>query len=385
MLFELILTSLVVGAPEETLPATPTLTPIPESSSTIVPAPASVSPATQTPAATPTTPSSPSTQVAPIAPVTTDTPVTPLPPAPARIAGTTTEQAVLAKVPVNWYQGTSNLFDYCVEVKFAHPICPPINRMDFSEVDFNSEFFTPPTGPLNPQTLFQATVLYEVGRAPEYWLVGLGLDKKRPVGIDARLWAEAQYLWARLLYDRRQYPKALELYDQLVDEFKGKALFHQQRGWAQYQARKFDRSLGSIVSSESPLIFQVPFFDKFFLRSLIEKENCLYQQAMQTLQNGRKFFASNIPDAKKHPWVILCERKNLGAVCSRLENWYRARYSEKVKASLSDLDLLEIELRDRLTQGQKVKSEAKIVWPFVGENWKDELGYYSVPIKSSCL
>jgi len=295
------------------------------------------------------------------------------------------EQAVIARVPADWFKGTTHLFDYCVEVKFAHPICPTINRMDFSEVDFNSEFFIPPAGPLSPQTLFQATVLYEVGRAPEFWLVGLGLDKKRPVGIEPRLWAEAQYLWARLLYDRRQYPKALELYDQLVDEFKGKASFHQQRAWAQYQARKFDRSLGSIVSSESPLIFQVPFFDKFFLRSLIEKENCLYHQAMQSLQNGRKFFSTSALDAKKHPWVILCERKNLGAVCSRLENWYKARYGEKVKASLSDLDLLEIELRDRLTQGQKEKSEAKIVWPFIGENWKDELGYYSVPITSSCL
>jgi hypothetical protein len=269
-------------------------------------------------------------------------------------------------------------------VKFAHPICPPINRLNFSEVDFSSEFFTPPAGPLNPQTLFQATVLYEVGRAPEYWLVGLGLDKKMPKGIDPRLWAEAQLLWARLLYDRGQYSKSVELFDRLVDEFKGRALFHQQRAWAQFHHRKFDRALGGIVSAESPLIFEVPFFDKFFLRALIEKENCLYQQSLQSITNGRKFFNTKAPDPRKHPWVILCQRENLGAVCGRLEEWYRSRYAEKLKSSLSDLDLLEIELRDRLTPGQKEKSEAQIVWPFVGENWKDELGHYSVPVKSEC-
>ncbi len=256
--------------------------------------------------------------------------------------------------------------------------------MDFSEIDFNSDFFAAPIGALSPQTLFQATVLYEVGRAPEYWLVGLGLDKKKPEGIDARLWAEAQLLWARLLYDRRQYAKSLELYDKLVDEFKGRALFHQQRAWAQYHNRKFDRALGSIVSSESPLIFSTAFFDKYFLRALIEKENCLYQQSLKTIMNGREFFTKTAPDPKKHPWVILCERRNLGAVCSRLEGWYRARYAEKSKSALSDLDLLEIEIRDRLTEGQKQKSESMIVWPYVGENWKDELGYYSVPIKSAC-
>lgn len=299
-------------------------------------------------------------------------------------SGASSEKSVIDRVPADWFQSTTKLFEYCVDVKFGHPICPQINRLNFSDVDFNSEFFTPPTGPLNPRTLFQATVLYEVGRAPEYWLVGLGLDKARPAGIDARLWAEAQLLWARLLYDRRQYPKALEIYDKLVDEFKGRALFHQQRAWAQYHNRKFDRSLGSIVSSESPLIYPVPFFDKFFLRALIEKENCLYGESLKTIENGRKSFAASAPDAKKHPWVVLCERKNLGAVCSRLQNWYAERYREKVKSALSDLDLLEIELRDRLTPGQKEQSKAAIVWPFVGENWKDELGYYSVPIKSAC-
>jgi hypothetical protein len=294
------------------------------------------------------------------------------------------ERAVIDRAPSDWFKGTSKLFEYCVDVKFAHPICPSINRLSFADVDFSSEFFTPPTGPLNPQTLFQATVLYEVGRAPEYWLVGLGLDKKRPRGIDARLWAEAQLLWARLLYDRAQYSKALELFDQLVDEFKGRALFHQQRAWAQYQTRKFDKSLGSIVSAESPLIFSVPFFDKFFLRALIEKENCLFQQSMQTIMNGRTFFSSSMPDPKKHPWVILCERKNLGAVCGRLAEWYKMRYTERQRQALSDLDLLEIELRDRLTQGQREKSESQIVWPFIGENWKDELGHYAVPVKSAC-
>lgn len=300
------------------------------------------------------------------------------------IAAASPESGIISKVPNDWYTSTTKLFDYCVEVKFEHPICPQITRGNFTAVDFNSEFFKPPVGDLTPKTLFQATVLYQVNRPPNYWFVGLKLDEEKPETIPARLWAEAQWLWSRILFDQRKYDESLKFFDKLVDEFKGRALFHQQRAWAQFFTGQFDKALGSVVSAESPLIYPVPFFEKFFLRALIEKENCHYRSAVDTITAGRASLKYSQSDSDKHPWVVLCNERNLGATCSRLRSWYGRVYQSKVEGSLKDLDLLEIELRDRLTEGQEKKSSSSIVWPFVGENWKDELGYYSVPIERRC-
>lgn len=305
---------------------------------------------------------------------------------------TAPEEAILNKVPKDWYMSTTNLFEYCVNVRFQHPICPKVSRGDFAEFDFQSSFFKPPVGGLDPETLFQASVLYQVNRPPAYWFIGLKLDEKNPKSLTkalpprerSRLLAEARLLWAQILFDRRQYDEALRFFDMVVDEFKGRALFHQQRAWAQFFNKKFDKALGSIVSAESPSIYSIPFFDKWFLRALIEKENCLYSDAVSTIQAGRKHLKSKMPDPNKHPWVKLCNERKLGTTCTRLRNWHRKVYEAKTRSALEDLDLLEIELRDRLTPGQKKKSTSSIVWPYVGEGWSDEIGYYSVPISSAC-
>lgn len=294
------------------------------------------------------------------------------------------EKAILDKVPEDWYRSTTRLFEYCVDVQFQHPVCPQINKASFSDVDFQSEFFKAPVDQLNYRTLFQAFVLYEVGRPPVYWFVGLELSKDAPEGVSSRLYAEARWLWARILFDQGKYEESLKFFNLVVDEMKGRALFHQQRAWAQFFNSKFDRALGSIVSAESPLIYSVPYFEKFFLRALIEKEKCRYGDAIRTITSGRAALRYSKADPSQHPWVVLCERRKLGTTCSRLHSWYQRVYNQKVKKGLNDLDLLEIELRDRLTPGQKEKSSSPVRWPFIGENWRDELGYHSVPIESKC-
>lgn len=297
---------------------------------------------------------------------------------------TSSEKKAIAEVPQDWYLSTTKLFEYCVDTQFTHPSCPQINQANFSDFKYSEDFFAAPIGPLSYQTLFQASVLYKVGRAPTYWLVGLKLDGKMPEGLDPKLWAEALYLYAQVLFDRKDYRKSLSFFDKIVDDFKGRARFHQQRAWAQYFNKKFDVALGSIMSASSPIIYPAPFFDRYFLRALIEKENCLYDKAIETIKAGRTELKSTEPDASKHPWVILCDRQELGTTCSRLRSWYHRSYSKQITSALEDLDLLEIELRDRLTPGQLAKSKSTIMWPFVGENWQDELGFYSIPIESKC-
>ncbi len=294
-------------------------------------------------------------------------------------------QAIIERVPQDWYTSTTRLFEYCVDVKFNHPICPHIDEKSASDVNFESEFYASPIGPLTPQTLFQATLLYQMGRPADYWMITLGLEKKRPANTDPRLWAEAQWLWAKILFDQRKYKESVAMFDQLVDHFKGKALFHQQRAWAQFFTGQYDRALGGILSAESPLIYKIPFFEKYFLRALVEKETCRRADALNTIAVGRANLTYAKSTAETHPWSVLCTRRSMGATCTKMKNWFEAAFRSKIKKSLEDLDLLEIELRDENMGRQAKAAKGDIVWPSVGgEWWGDELGYYSVPIKSKC-
>jgi hypothetical protein len=293
-------------------------------------------------------------------------------------------QGIIERVPKDWYTSTTRLFEYCEDVKFQHPICPRIEEIA-GAVNFENEFYASPIGPLNPQTLFQATVLYQMGRPADYWMVTLGLDKPRPKTVDPRLWAEGQWLWAKILFDQRKYKEALAIFDQLVDHFKGKALFHQQRAWTQFFNGQYDKALGSILSAESPLIYKIPFFEKYFIRALIEKETCRRAEALNTIAVGRANLTYAKSTAESHPWTTLCLRRSMGRTCDQLKAWFEAAFRKQIKRALDDLDLLEIELRDENFGKQAKAALADIVWPTVGgEWWADELGYYSVPIKSKC-
>ncbi|MDB5037593.1 MAG: hypothetical protein JWQ35_1121 [Bacteriovoracaceae bacterium] len=291
---------------------------------------------------------------------------------------------LIERVPVDWYSSTTRLFEYCVDVNFQHPICPNI-QSEAGPIDYQNEFYTAPTGPLTSHSLFQATLLYQMGRPPDFWMATLNLDKPRPATIDPRLWAEAQALWAKTLFDKQKYKESIALFDQIVDDFKGKALFHQQRAWAQFFNGQYDRALGSIISAESPLIYKVPFFEKYFLRALIEKETCRRSEALNTLAVGRANLSYAKSPAENHPWTLLCEKRSLGSTCEKLKSWFDASFKRQIKKALEDLDLLEIELRDETANTQAKPGKSEIIWPSVsGENWQDELGHYSVPIKTKC-
>lgn len=327
------------------------------------------------------------------------------------LTGLTPEQEVLSKVPSDWYRSTTNLFNYCVSVKFSHPLCPQLDkesrltesttmpaplgpsssegrlreiRPDLDMIDYESQFFVPPIGGVDPKTVFQAVTLYEVGRPPMTWLVGLNLDQPAPRHIEDRLWAELQWLWAKILFDQRKFEQSAAVFDRIVEEFKGRAVFHQQRAWAQFFSGKLDLALGGILAAESSLIHPVPYFEKFFLRALIERETCRWKEALNTVAKGRASLTYAKPKVDSHPWVILCERNALGETCNRLRGFLVQKFEREIKRALDDLDLLEIELRDRGATSVGERSTSEIIWPFLGEVWRDELGYYSVPVGSKC-
>lgn len=293
-------------------------------------------------------------------------------------------QSIVDRVPDDWYSSTTRLFEYCIDVKFQHPICPPIYE-DSKVQEFTDSFFSTPIGGLTSKSLFQATVLYQIKRPADFWMVSLKLDGAAPLLMDKRLWAEAQWLWAKILFDQQKYKESLKIFDQLVPQMRGRAIFHQQRAWAQFFNGQYDKALGSIVSAESPLLYKVPFFEKFFLRALIEKETCHRASAINTIAVGRSHLSSAQSPSASHPWTVLCERRSLGDTCSRLRSYYDVQFRSQIKRGLEDLDLLEVELRDENLRTQADAATSKIVWPTIGgENWEDELGYIVVPIKSKC-
>lgn len=291
------------------------------------------------------------------------------------------------KVPADWFRSTTNQFEFCLQSKFEHPLCPPIYQPNGIDERNHPDFqIKAPSGNLNADNLFRAVSLYQIKRPPVKWLEDLRLNERKPVGVDAKLWNEAQYLYGKVLFDLKRFKEAEALFDQVVELAKGRGLYHQERAWVLFFNGKWDRSLGSMVSAESPLIHPVPFFEKYFLRALIQRDTCFWNQAFDTIAKGRKLLkAVKISDeVEHHPWVILCDRNQLGQTCRSLREFYISYYEAKVRRSLSDLDLLEIEMRDRGQLKQTEPSTSDIVWPYIGENWRDELGYYSVPVKSKC-
>jgi hypothetical protein len=61
---------------------------------------------------------------------------------------------------------------------------------------------------------------------------------------------------------------------------------------------------------------------------------------------------------------------------------------EILKALRGELDI-EIQTESELTgpavQEAKIESDAEhVIWPFEGEFWRDELGYYRQPVTSRC-
>jgi hypothetical protein len=295
------------------------------------------------------------------------------------------ESTSASKLAQVWYLSFGDTMNYCVATGFRSAICPNLSTGAPGE-----ERFTPqlPSGPLNALTLLQASESYHSGQSPKDWLLGLKIqDRKIKLRLkDSQeiLMANAKWLLAEILYDERQFEAASKLYTEVLPFFRGRAKFHQERAWAQYFLGKFSLAVGSMMSAESPLVYKMPYFDKYFLKALIERDTCQYDKALATLAAGRRdLSATNLP-VTQIPWVKSCNDKKLGSLCDRLTTWAQAQLKKSLDQSKIDLDFIELELAEK---GFKfdAKTEVKsVVWPYVGEKWADELGNYSVEVPQQC-
>jgi len=280
----------------------------------------------------------------------------------------------------DWYRSLDDHWNFCVGVNFENPMCPQITSV--------YEVYSEPEGELTSKSLMLAATALRLQRPALSWLQAQGLDGEKPKNIDPLLWDNARWIYAQTLYDQKKYKEASHIFDTLVDTFKSRAIFHQQRAWAQFFAGQYDRALGSIVSAESPLIDKVPFPKKHLLRALIERENCQYEKAFRTITEGRLELERAFLTGEESVWVKLCDKKKAHSFCGRLKSWFQKTYEDERKSTQIDLDYLETEMNQKGLKDHaevaKVK-KAPVVWPFVGEAWADELGYYTVEVRSACI
>lgn len=280
-----------------------------------------------------------------------------------------------------WYLSFTNTFEYCVSTQFKSVLCPSITIEDRLLTQI-------PKGELNPTTLLQAKESYRAQKSPKEWLDALHLEKIK-LGNDIQnsrdlLVASAKWLLAEILFDERQFEAADKIYEEILPYFRGKAKFHQERAWVKYFRGQFQYALGSIMSAGSPLVYPIPFIDKYFLTALIERDSCQYTKALATLAEGRAQLELSLKAADRSPWVKACQNLKLGATCDRLAEWARQNIQKEIDQAKIDLNFIELELADKGFRVDSRPAVAAVVWPYVGEKWGDELGHYRVEVPEKC-
>jgi len=277
----------------------------------------------------------------------------------------------------DWYSRMEYQLELCREIQFSSSICPEISPREAS--------FPPPSGGLTPYSFFLAKTAYASGEAPRSWLHSLNLEKS---SLRSALEREAYWLLAQVEFDEGNYIESSRAYDRLLPYFRGRSVFHQQRAWLQYRMGQGDAALGSVLSAQSPLIYSIPFARKYLIRALVERDQCRYDEAMETIRAARSDLSrQSLEVLRTVPWVDVCHETRSGdPLCRRLEVWARNQLESDQNAVLKALDYLEIELKDNADEASiasKPRASA-IVWPFVGEAWQDELGRYRVNLSSKC-
>lgn len=280
---------------------------------------------------------------------------------------------------IEWQRGIEQHFEFCQSVNFESALCPQMTNL--------FEVKPLPTGKLTSANLGLAASALRMKRDVSGWLQSLKLNEPRPANSDAQLWDTARWIQAQELFGAKKFNEANQTLDALVETFKMRSSFHQQRAWVQFFAGQYDRALGSILASESPLTDRSPFFKKYFLRALIERESCQYEKAFRTITEGRKQLQNLKPEIDSNPWTKVCVKKAKSELCAQLKDWMTRGFESERAAALTDLDVLETEMNGKGLQAAYAaakKNLEPIVWPFLGEAWMDELGYYSVEVNSEC-
>ena len=122
----------------------------------------------------------------------------------------------------------------------------------------------------------------------------LALTKDEKLTRDSR--NEAALAVARLRYERKEYPAALEAYGQvqLPELDPGRATLYLEEAWTRYKLGELRASLGILTTLDAPSFRDEFLPDKYLLRALIFRDLCHYLPAKRSAKELTRRFADSL-------------------------------------------------------------------------------------------
>lgn len=253
---------------------------------------------------------------------------------------------------------------------------------------------------------------------------------------------------ARLLYEKKDYQGADDLYLKISDNIVYQAQNLLERSWAQYRLKQPEKAMGLLYAFKAPVYSNYFTPEYFLLKSYIYKEVCHYQRALGVVEEFRSHYRDaleNIYSRKDYtenkPLLLaLLGQKKIDDVWRFLRLLEKERGQIKqvkdplLKAYLEKIYALEMEkvnkefrllMRDRFeilanelleyeektdlmayeigldmyqrvyqyhykkdadkkTVKKQVAKHYQAIYPFQGEFWTDELNAYKVVLEDKC-
>ncbi|WP_185906597.1 hypothetical protein [Teredinibacter haidensis] len=267
-------------------------------------------------------------------------------------------------------------------------------------------------------------------------------------GLDSKLKDTAHWSSARLLFEHREYKKAIEHYKAIKTPVNEQASFLLERAWNQYGLQNPQRAMGLLYAFDAPNFERYFTPEMFILKSLIYKSLCNYESTLSTVDEfytryqkaldavyDRKAAAD--PESEtllllvlndeviKRQWrfvrlleneIELLKEVDDRGLREHLKNIYQLKVEKVAKKIRINVDaeyerlannLLEYEeninlvryeagvdryqsatlLRYRGHENIRAGAEtdrSKVIYPFQGEFWNDEFDDYKVHIADEC-
>ncbi len=275
----------------------------------------------------------------------------------------------------------------------------------------------------------------------------LELSKDEKLTREAR--NEAALAVARLRYERKDFPGALDAYSRvkLPELDPGRATLYLEEAWTRYKLGQVRAALGILTTLDAPAFRDEFLPDKYLLRALIFRDLCHYLPAKRAAKELTRRFADSLESIRnrddlsqdlrlrraadahggtkraarfKETLELEAERLgryagSFGRLHTHLLKLYSLAHAEAVRVhetrlaeavrqeadtllrAAEQVRLMEYEvglkLYERVKKGAKIVappeeellSPAQVAFRFDGEYWNDELRSYRVNIESRCI
>jgi hypothetical protein len=99
---------------------------------------------------------------------------------------------------------------------------------------------------------------------------------------------------ARLLYEKKDYAKADEMYRSITDNIVYQAENLLERSWAQYRMKKPEKAMGLLYAFKAPVYSNYFTPEYFLLKSFIYKDVCHYQRALSVIDEFRDHYRTSL-------------------------------------------------------------------------------------------